>query len=161
MQPTERRIFFTLILIAGLAWISLSADRSGTSSAGEKMSAPQAGFVAPDFRLKTTDQEMVTLSDLRGKAVLINFWATWCPPCRAEMPTIEKMYIEYKDEGFLVLGLNSTYQDDQSKIAPFVKEFSLTFPILLDQTGVETAAYQVRSLPTSFFVNRDGTIHLK
>jgi cytochrome c biogenesis protein CcmG, thiol:disulfide interchange protein DsbE len=158
MQPTERRILFILILIAGLAWISLSTDKSGTA-AQTGISAPQAGFIAPDFTLKTTDQRSVTLSDLRGQAVLINIWTTWCPPCRAEMPAIEKIYQEYKDQGLIVLGLNSTHQDDPANIGPFIKEYSLSFPILIDDTGSATTAYQVKSLPTSVFVNRDSTIN--
>ena len=158
MQPTERRIFFILILIAGLAWIFFSIDITGTSTAGA-ISAPQKGFLAPDFTLKTTDQQTVTLSELKGQAVLVNIWATWCPPCRAEMPAIEKLYLEYKDQGFIVLGLNSTIQDNRANITPFIKEYNLTFPILLDELGEVSRTYQIHSLPTSFFINRDGTIN--
>jgi cytochrome c biogenesis protein CcmG, thiol:disulfide interchange protein DsbE len=158
MQPTERRIFFILILIAGLAWIFFSIDNTGTSTT-EAISAAQKGFLAPNFILKTTDQQTVTLSELKGQAVLVNIWATWCPPCRAEMPAIEKLYLEYKDQGFVVLGLNSTNQDDQTAIIPFIKEYNLTFPILLDELGEVSRTYQIHSLPTSYFINRDGTIN--
>jgi len=158
MQPTERRIFFILILIAGLAWIFFSMDNAGTSTAGA-ISAPQTGFLAPDFTLQTTDRQTVTLSELKGQAVLVNIWATWCPPCRAEMPVIEKLYEEYKDRDFVVLGLNSTSQDNQANITPFIKEYNLTFPILLDELGEVSRTYQIHSLPTSFFINRDGTIN--
>jgi cytochrome c biogenesis protein CcmG/thiol:disulfide interchange protein DsbE len=158
MQPTERRLFFILILIAGLAWIFFSMDNTGSSTAGE-ISAPQEGFVAPDFTLETTDQQTITLSELKGQAVLVNVWATWCPPCRAEMPAIEKLYLEYRDRGFIVLGLNDTVQDKQEAIIPFIKEYNLTFPILLDELGEVSHTYQIRSLPTSFFINRDGTVN--
>jgi len=158
MQPTERRIFFILILIAGLAWIFFSMDNTGTSTAGA-ISAPQKGFLAPDFTLQTTDQQTITLSELKGQAVLVNIWATWCPPCRAEMPAIEKLYLEYKDQDFVVLGLKATVQDNQTTIIPFIKEYNLTFPILLDELGEVSRAYQIHSLPTSFFINRDGTIN--
>jgi cytochrome c biogenesis protein CcmG/thiol:disulfide interchange protein DsbE len=154
MQPTERRIFFILILIAGLAWIIFSVDNTGTP-----ISAPQKGFLAPEFTLETIDQQIVTLSELEGQAILVNIWTTWCPPCRAEMPIIEKLYEEYKDRGFIVLGLNATVQDNLTVITPFIKKYNLTFPILLDELGEVSRAYQIQSLPTSFFINRDGTIN--
>jgi len=157
MSTTQRRITYATILVIGLAWIFISADKSGTSTAG-LIPAPQKGFLAPDFELKTTTGEAIKLSDLRGQAVLVNLWATWCPPCRAEMPAIEKVYNEYKDDGLVVLAVNMTYQDTFSNIAPFVDEYGLTFPILLDETGSVGKDYQLRSLPSSFFVDRKGII---
>lgn len=158
MQPTQRRLMHTLILMLGLAWIFISADKSGASTAG-KIPAPQQGFLAPDFELKTTTGETVKLSDLRGQAVLVNLWATWCPPCRAEMKSIEKVYNEYKDQGLVVLAVDMTYQDDPLAVMPFVNEQGLTFPILLDETGKMGKDYQLRSLPSSFFIDRDGMIN--
>jgi peroxiredoxin len=158
MQPVQRRIIYSLILLLGLAWIWVSADRSGTSTAGQ-VPAPQQGFLAPDFELKTPAGETIKLSELRGQAVLVNLWATWCPPCRAEMQTIETIYNEYKDQGFVVLAVNMTYQDNQTDIMPFVTDQGLTFPILLDETGNMANVYQLKSLPSSFFIGRDGIIH--
>lgn len=158
MQQTQRRIIYLVILIAGFAWILASADRSGASTSG-KIPAPQQGFLAPDFELNTPEGETVRLSDLRGQAVLVNLWATWCPPCRAEMQSIEKVYQEYRDEGFNVLAVNMTQQDDPSAIMPFVDEQGLTFPILLDETGKVAKAYQMQSLPSSYFIRRDGIIN--
>ncbi len=157
MQPIHRRIFYVLILLAGLAWIGLSTGEAGNSTANT--SAPQKGFLAPDFTLKATDGKTYSLSDLRGQAVIINLWATWCPPCRAEMPAIQKLYDEYKDQGLIVLAVNSTVQDDPLAVAPFAAQYGLTFPILLDTTGEVTKAYQLRSLPSSYFIGRDGVIH--
>ena len=154
MQKNQRLILYILILIAGASWIALSADSTGASNT----SAPQVGFSAPDFTLQTPSGESYTLSELRGQAVLVNLWATWCPPCRAEMPAIEKMYREYKDQGFVVLAVDLTYQDDPFAIIPFMKEHSLTFPILLEETGDVALAYQLRSLPSSYFINRSGII---
>src|SRR5512134_4026692 len=134
MQPTSRRILYFLLLALGFAWILVSADEPGASPSG-KVPAPQQGFLAPDFELQTLSGETIKLSDLRGQAVLINLWATWCPPCRAEMQSIEKVYQEYKEEGFTVLAVNMTNQDTLSAIQPFVKEQGLTFPILLDENG--------------------------
>jgi peroxiredoxin len=157
MTTIQRRTTYAIILLLGFAWILISTDSSGTSTSG-LIPAPQQGFLAPDFELQTTTSETVKLSDLRGQAVLVNLWATWCPPCRAEMPAIEKVYNEYKDEGLVVLAVNMTYQDTRSNIAPFVNEYSLTFPILLDESGAVGNAYQLRSLPSSFFIDREGII---
>jgi peroxiredoxin len=158
MQQTQRRIFQFILLALGLAWIFVSADRSGASTSG-KIPAPQQGFLAPDFELNTPTGETVKLADLRGKAVLVNLWATWCPPCREEMQTIEKIYQEYKEQGFTVLAVNMTYQDDPLAVMPFVNEQKLTFPILLDKTGHAANAYQLRSLPSSYFIRPDGLIN--
>ena len=157
MNTIQRRITYGIILILGFAWIFVSADRTGTSTSG-KIPAPQQGFLAPDFELKSIEGETVKLSDLRGQAVLVNLWATWCPPCRAEMPAIKKVHNEYKAQGFIVLAVNMTYQDAISDIAPFIDEYGLTFPVLLDETGVVGTAYQLRSLPSSFFIDREGVI---
>ena len=156
MQKNQRIILYILILIAGVSWIILSANT--TNAAIDKISAPQAGFAAPDFTLKTPGGEEYTLSELKGNAVLVNLWATWCPPCRAEMPTIEKIYQEYKDQGLVVLAVDMTYQDDPANVAPFVQKYGLTFPILLEETGNVGALYQLRSLPSSYFINRAGII---
>jgi thiol-disulfide isomerase/thioredoxin len=155
MQKTQRILLYLLALIAGAAWIALSAN---TTAVTGKTSAPQAGFAAPEFTLRTPDDEEYTLSELKGSAVLVNLWATWCPPCRAEMPAIEKMYQEYKDQGLVVLAVNMTYQDDPANVEPFIQEYGLTFPILLEETGDVGAAYQMRSLPSTYFINRAGII---
>jgi peroxiredoxin len=158
MQQTQRRIIYFFILALGFAWIFVSADRSGVSTSG-KIPAPQQGFLAPDFELQTLSGETIRLSDLRGQAVLINLWATWCPPCRAEMQSIEKVYQEYREAGFIVLAVNMTNQDTFSAIQPFVTEQGLTFPILLDENGKAANAYQMQSLPSSYFIRRDGIIN--
>lgn len=157
MQRNQRIILYALLLIAGAAWIAISADPRGASATAGTY-APQAGFAAPDFTLETPSGETYTLSELKGQAVLLNLWATWCPPCRAEMPAIEKIYKEYKDRGFIVLAIDMTYQDDPFAVAPFAEAHGLTFPILLDETGGVAAAYQLRSLPSSYFINRMGII---
>lgn len=156
MNKTQRITFYVLILIAGVLWIVLSADPAASTTT--TTAAPQAGFAAPDFTLNTPGGETYTLSDLKGQAVLVNMWATWCPPCRAEMPAMEKVYNEYKDQGFIVLAVNNTFQDNPLEIAPFAAQYNLTFPILLDETGEVSRAYQVRSLPSSYFINRYGVI---
>jgi len=157
MQRNQRIILYFLVLIAGGSWIELS-----TRSAGQvkhtTTSAPQTGFSSPDFALTAISGEMYKLSDYKGRPILINLWATWCPPCRAEMTVIEKMYQEYKGQGFIVLAVNMTYQDDPSKVATFSQKNGLSFPILLDETGGIASLYQLRSLPTSYFIDRGGII---
>jgi cytochrome c biogenesis protein CcmG, thiol:disulfide interchange protein DsbE len=155
MNFTQRIIFYSLMLIAGAAWTVLSMDQTASASI---VAAPQVGFPAPDFTLQTQTGETYTLSELKGKAVLINLWATWCPPCRAEMPAIQNIYDEYKQEGLIVLAINMTTQDNPLNIAPFAEEYNLTFPILLDEKGVISSAYQLRSLPSSYFIDREGII---
>lgn len=158
MGFSQRRMAYLLILGLGLLWIYLSADRSNVSLS-ETIAAPQKDFLAPDFELATASGEIVRLSDLRGQAVLVNLWTTWCPPCREEMQTIEKICNAYKDQGLVVLAVNITYQDTPEKIMPFVTERGLTFPILLDETGNMASDYQLRSLPSSYFIRRDGVIN--
>lgn len=155
MVQTQRIILYTLLLITGAAWIILSAETSSTSS---EISAPQVGFLAPNFTLNGIDGKPYTLSKFRGKAVLINLWATWCPPCRAEMPAIEIIYQEFRDQGFIVLAVNATSQDEPSAIAPFLDQYGITFPVLLDETGNISTIYKLQSLPSSYFIDRQGVV---
>ena len=157
MQPTPRRALSVVILLAGLAWIAASADRTGASTAG-RIPAPQKGFLAPDFTLADPQGKSYTLSTLRGQAVVVNVWATWCPPCKEEMPALEAAYRQYRSQGLTVLGVNATDQDLPLEIRPFMQEYALSFPVLLDETGDVGRRYEVRSLPSTFFINRDGSI---
>jgi len=118
--------------------------------------APQADHPAPDFTLMSLDGTPVTLSKLKGQVALINIWATWCPPCRAEMPTIETAYEQYRDQGFTVLAVN--LQEDPRSVATFMQQYKLTFPALLDLDGQVSRTYQAFSLPSSFFVDKKGVI---
>jgi peroxiredoxin len=156
-QPGKARIFYVLALVLGLFWIWYSAIPQNETTAG-KIPAPQAGFLAPDFSLTTLDGQTITLSDLRGKVVLLNFWAAWCPPCKAEMPAIERTYQDFKVQGFVVLAVDSTVQDSVEAARIFIAENGLSFPVPLDETGEVTRLYRVQSLPTSFFIGADGVI---
>jgi cytochrome c biogenesis protein CcmG, thiol:disulfide interchange protein DsbE len=117
------------------------------------------GKPAPDFKLATIDGTSVSLSQFRGRPVLVNFWATWCIPCREEMPELVRSYEAHKAEGFVILGSNLTYTDSLPDVQAFIKEFKMTFPVLLDKDGaVAESLYQIPGVPTSVFVRRDGTI---
>lgn len=155
---TRFRLFSLVVLFLGLVWIGLSADRLGESTGG-RVPAPRQGFPAPDFTLQTLDGQTIQLRALRGQAVVLNFWTTWCPPCRLEMPTLEKVAEEYRGQGVVILGVNSTIQDAVVDVENFVQEFGITFPILLDPQGSATRSYEIRALPTTFFIGADGVIH--
>jgi thiol-disulfide isomerase/thioredoxin len=159
-QKTVRHALIFLLMLA-ILWVGLrqapgevgSAEINtlplspGTPAAApDFIIGPRAGSLAPDFTLETLSGEAISLSDLRGQAVLINFWATWCPPCRQEMPAIQRVYERYRDQGF-------------TEVAEFVEELGLTFPILLDREGEVFERYRVRGLPTSFFMDRAGVVH--
>ena len=146
-----------IVLILGAAWIYLSRSPEGSTTQGE-IQAPQTGFTAPDFTLETFNNQTYTLSELRGSAVLVNFWASWCPPCRSEMPAMQRVYEDLQDQGFIVLAVNSTHQDNLGDAIAFSQVHKLRFPILLDRDGSVGAAYDMRSLPTSFFIDPQGTI---
>lgn len=156
MQSTQRRTISVIVLLLGLVWIGLNADPGGASN--EKISSPRPGFLAPDFTLQTIDGETVTLSDLRGQAVLVNIWASWCSPCRAEMPAMQRVYEDYKSKGLVILAVNSTVQDSAESARSFAAELGLTFPIQLDIEGIATRLYEAQGLPASFFIGRDGII---
>jgi cytochrome c biogenesis protein CcmG, thiol:disulfide interchange protein DsbE len=146
-----------LTLLLGIGWMAWSAvPAAGTT--GGMIPSPREGFAAPEFTLPDQDDEPVTLSDLRGSVVVLNLWASWCPPCRAEMPALEQVYRTMADEGVIVLAINTTYQDREVEARRFAAERALTFPILFDRTGEASRAYQLRAMPTTFFVDRQGVI---
>lgn len=118
--------------------------------------APQPNHLAPDFSLPAPDGTPIQLSDLKGKVVLINIWATWCPPCRAEMPMIQATYEQYRNQGFEVLAVN--LQEQPRTVAAFMQQFGLTFATPLDVNGQVSAAYQATALPSSFFIDKQGVV---
>jgi len=155
----SRRWTAVLIIVAvlGFGWIGLTAV-SATNTTGGLVPSPRAGFPAPDFTLDTTDGRTMTLSDLRGQVVIVNLWASWCPPCRAEMPAIEQVYQANKAQGLEVLAVNVTSQDSEAAAAQFAQDFGLTFPILLDRDGAVSRRYQLQAFPTTYFIDRQGII---
>ena len=113
-------------------------------------------FSAPDIVLKAVTGESYDLRALQGKVVLINFWATWCGPCRAEMPAIEQVYQAKRAQGLEVLAVDQ--QEDDASVRSFGQQLGLTFPLLLDSDGSTARRYHVGALPTTFFVDRKGVI---
>ena len=150
-------VLSVILLLTGAAWIWLSrAPAEGTT--GGLIPAPQRGFLAPDFALETADGEVIRLSELRGRPVVVNLWASWCTPCREEMPALERVYQAYQEQGVVILGVNSTVQDERQRAIDFAAEQGLTFPIVFDTDGEATRLYQVRALPTTYFIDAQGII---
>ena len=143
-----------LTLSAGWIWVSRPPAAPGAAV----ISAPQQGFMAPGFTTKDFAGQPVTLADLNGKVVLINFWASWCPPCRAEMQAIQHAYADGRDQGLVILAINASYQDDLQTAAQFAQTEGLTFPLLTDPDGSINRRYRVLALPTTFFIDRQGKI---
>ena len=156
-DPRRWRALAGVTLTVGLLWTVVSAVPQAAVAEG-LTTAPREGFLAPDFRLPLLGGGEVALSELRGQVVIVNLWASWCPPCRAEMPALQEAYEAYRDRGLEILAVNTTYQDSQAAAARFVQEYGLTFPVPLDQTGEVSRSYLLRALPTSFFIDRDGVI---
>lgn len=121
------------------------------------------GEQAPDFELTTLDGEVVKLSDYQGQKVLLNFWATWCPPCRAEMPHMQTYFEEQaEDENVVILAVNLTTEDKGiEKVEDFVEEFGLEFSIPMDEEGDVGSTYQTVSIPTSYMIDTKGRIQNK
>lgn len=156
LWPRERYYsLMALVLILGLAWIVASRVPLEQRLPPET-EAPHPGFLAPDFQLSTLEGETIRLSDLRGRPVIINFWATWCPPCRAEMPAFVREYKRYKDEGLVILAVNQA--ESPAQVIPFRQKYGITFPILMDERQQVAGLYRIRALPSTYFVDPFGTI---
>ena len=149
--------FSIIVLVIGLGWMVFTPPLPGTTTGG-KIPAPGENFLAPDFALEDSQGQTIRLSDLRGKPVMVNFWASWCAPCKAEMPAMQKVHEAYSAQGFTILAVNTTFQDDPMVADAFVTERGLTFPVLYDMDGAVSSQYQVRSMPSTFFIDREGTI---
>ena len=117
---------------------------------------PTQNAEVPDFTLETVDGKTVSLSDYRGRPVVINFWATWCAPCREEMPLLQETYDAHRDDGLVVIGVN--VRETPEKVKRFLAEVGVEFPVLLDSEGAAVNRYLVTSLPLTFFVDREGRL---
>jgi peroxiredoxin len=117
---------------------------------------PSRSKLAEDFALPTPDGGTFRLGEHRGKVVMVNFWATWCPPCLEEMPAMERLYRQHRERGFVLVAVS--VDADPKKVSPFVVQHRLTFPVGLDPKMDLANAYAVRALPSSFFVGPDGNL---
>ncbi|GAB4484479.1 MAG: hypothetical protein OHK0031_08490 [Anaerolineales bacterium] len=150
-----------LILLALAAFLSLPKQNASVqlsdSSAGSAIPA-EVNFPAPAVEITDLQGKPVALSDFAGQVILYNAWATWCPPCKQEMPTLQAYYEAHKDEGFVIVAIEDG--EPTADVAKFVAEYGLTFPVWPDQKWVATTAFHTDSLPTSFVIDRGGTVRL-
>jgi len=143
-----KKVILLVILVSGLIIAGCSF--------GSESSVALTGKLAPDFHLQNLDGQSVSLSDFRGKTVLINFWTTWCPPCRYEMPFLQEIYDEWSDRGLMVLAVD--IGERPAKVKEFVRSNNLTLPVLLDTERDTVQKYVISAYPTTFFIDKDGII---
>lgn len=147
-----------------LAPAAAEATTSSTPAPAAKSPAAESlavGAMAPDFTLPDLfdDNKTHTLSDYQGQPVILNFWASWCVPCRREMPALQETAARYEAQGLVLLGMNQTYLDTLPEARAFVQELELTFPTTRDDSGETGAsAYRVVGIPTTVFITRDGEV---
>lgn len=145
---------FTLILAALYSVIRDRASQNELSVVPAKVNFP-----APNLILTDIQGISHSLADYRGQVVLINLWATWCPPCKEEMPTLQDFYDKYKEKGFVIIAINDG--EPKEDVLQFVQNYGLTFPVWLDPTYIATEqAFNTMNLPSSFVIDRGGTVHL-
>ncbi|MGE6257099.1 peroxiredoxin family protein [Heyndrickxia sporothermodurans] len=161
-------VLIAIIIVINILKPSISSgekkvkDLPVAESSKKKTNTLDQGVKAPDFELFTLDNTKSKLSDYRGQKIILNFWATWCPPCKAEMPHMEAFYKKNKDKNISLVSVNLTsLEKGKSKITSFVKEYGLTFPIMLDESGKIGVEYQAFAIPTSYIIDEKGIITQK
>lgn len=163
LSPRERTyaLVGAVLALALVATIWVLTGRESNGGVGQAM--PQMNRVAPAFTLQTLNGIPLSLSDFEDQVVLLNFWGTWCEPCKRELPALEQAHQQYHEQGLVVIGVNLTHSEraqgrDDATIQAFLEQFEVTYPNVLDLQGEVTNAYRVFPLPTSFFVDRAGYI---
>jgi thiol-disulfide isomerase/thioredoxin len=150
LSRVQWNVLIGVVLIAGAAWTVASRVP------GAQATRDLARRATPDVSLPTLDGRTFNLVALRGKPVIVNYWATWCLPCRAELPAFEEVHKAHRDDGLVIVGVDLAEPPDV--VSKYVAEIGLTFPIALDEDGEVSELYRVEALPTTFFVGRDGNI---
>jgi peroxiredoxin len=135
--------------------VQVALDDLQFAAAMSKVEADDLRHQQADFVLADLNGKKWALKELRGRVVLVNFWATWCPPCRSEMPDLEALYRQFKNEGFVVLSISD---EDANKVKPFIDEYRFSYPILLDPGRKVNEQYNIEGIPKSFVYDRDGKL---
>ena len=128
-----------------------------TPSINQTVEMPQIGYKAPGFKLKGLDGKDYSLEQIKGKPVVVNFWTSWCPPCKQEAPELVKLYNQHRGK-LEIYAVNLTAQDTLEDAQEFVNEYGFSFPVLLDQEGTVGQGYQLQGIPTTIFINKEGLI---
>lgn len=157
--PPRRRRILTFAALLGPAFAILGLLAYGFTIEPKYIPTPLIAKQAPSFTLTLFDGSVLRLEDLRGKVVFLNFWASWCPPCRAEARTLEAMWRKYREQGVVFVGVN--IQDKEESARAFLDEFGITYPNGLDRGARIAIEYGVWGLPETFFIDRDGRITSK
>ncbi len=152
---TPNFLYFELASLVRYEHMQASSDNPQFAEAMAKLQADDEIRAKADFTLNDLQGKPWHLRDLQGKVVLVNFWATWCPPCRKEMPDLQALYDKYKDQGFVVLSISD---EDAAKVAPFIDERKISYPVLLDPGRKVNELYQVEGIPKSFVYDREGKL---
>jgi peroxiredoxin len=147
----------TVSLIVTIALIVVSLVQDDSSLESLKMSSIREGIPAPNFTFPGLDGKNTSLSDYKGKVVLVNIWATWCPPCVEEMPSMQKLYNEFNGKNFEILAV-SIDAAGVDAVAPFMKKYKLSFPALMDPKGTIKSKYGVTGVPESFIIDKQGIL---
>ncbi len=147
-----------LVLVAIAAILALPKAQQQVEAAGLSAIPASVNFIAPDVQLTDLDGKPVALSDFRGQVILYNAWATWCPPCKEEMPTLQAYYEAHQTNGFVIVAIEDGQPIDE--VRAFVNEHRLTFPVWPDPQYKATTAFRTNSLPTSFVIDREGIVRL-
>ncbi len=158
MLPNTRINWIVLtavVAMLGVVWVGANRVEAGRPEPGSAASAPEVGYLAPDLTLRRLDGEELSLSDLRGQPVMLNFWATWCPPCRAEIPALEQVWREGGSD-VMVIGVN--VQENPAVVEAFVIDYGMSYPVVLDPDGEAARLYRVRAFPTTYFIDGQGRI---
>jgi thiol-disulfide isomerase/thioredoxin len=155
----KQRIYSALLLNAVLLLLlgCQQAPPPTGATAISQEEAPKIGYLAPNFRLTNLHGEDISMAGLAGKVLFINFWATWCGPCKAEMPSMELLYHDYKNKGLEMLAVSSD-MEGESVVQPFVQKLGLSYPILLDPDFRVDDKYLIQSVPTTILVDKNGVI---
>jgi peroxiredoxin len=165
-KRTHRRTTAFLILSAGFLILFAAASipllvvtqQNGLASAAPIISPVTTNYLAPQLTLTNLQGNSASLDDYRGQVILVNNWATWCPPCKLEMPDLQAYFLKHSEEGFVIIAIESGESADQ--VADFIKELGITFPVWLDPQTTALDVFQNWSLPSSYVIDRDGIVRL-